>query len=701
MMTILPRALSAILALATLACATAPPAPPPARTYEALLGRIVSLEDRRILQDDVADPAGTAVPADDLLSLLADPDARLRRRAAIAVGRVGMLAGTPALVAMLGDPDPDVRSAAVFALGLIGDPAALAPLATTLDDPDPQVHGRAMQALGMMGAADQAGRIAAVVRRHVESGALAGIGEDDMTFPLAPAVEAIRLGVLALARLDATSELESVVLDQGGGLRVRWWPAAYALSVAGGPTSAPALRSLLSETGLYAAKFAADGLGRLQDRQAATALLDLAASDRAYLWLRRAALAALARIEDATAGDRVLDLALDTDLDEALHGPVLELLGALGVESATDLVLDFLSDPRPGVRAAAYEALAALDEVLFVQVLSGLDPDRDWRVRAALARALTKLPAERASPRLTQMLDDPDRRVVPDVLNALVAVAADAAWPTVQAELGSSDPAIRAAAAALLAGRAGSEASLRLQAAYRASVSDRSPAARIAILRALASRPDSVAEATLREAIEDADWAVRRFAAAALADRGEPRAALETAIRPVRVSPPTDGYDDPALVAPAFTPQMYLETDKGQVQVELFVLDAPLTVAHVVELAGAGFYEGLRFQVSDEGVGVVAGDPREDGFGGSGETIRDEISSRPHLRGVIALERSARDAGDSRFIILRSPAPADDGRSPVFGRVVEGMGVVDRLTGGDVLRRVQVWDGVRMIGGTR
>ena len=91
---------------------------------------------------------------------------------------------------------------------------------------------------------------------------------------------------------------------------------------------------------------------------------------------------------------------------------------------------------------------------------------------------------------------------------------------------------------------------------------------------------------------------------------------------------------------------------------------------------------------------VQGGDPRGDGEGGPGYTIRDEINQRPYMRGTVGMALDWADTGGSQFFITHSPQPHLDGRYTVFGRVVAGMDVVDRLTQWDMIRSVRVWDGV-------
>ena len=123
------------------------------------------------------------------------------------------------------------------------------------------------------------------------------------------------------------------------------------------------------------------------------------------------------------------------------------------------------------------------------------------------------------------------------------------------------------------------------------------------------------------------------------------------------------------------------------------VLDAPVTVDTFIALARKGFFDGLPVHRVVSNFVVQGGDPRGDGEGGPGFTIRDEINQLPYLRGTVGMALDWADTGGSQFFIAHSPQPHLDGRYTVLGRVVTGMDVVDRIEQWDVIRRVRVWDG--------
>jgi cyclophilin family peptidyl-prolyl cis-trans isomerase len=201
----------------------------------------------------------------------------------------------------------------------------------------------------------------------------------------------------------------------------------------------------------------------------------------------------------------------------------------------------------------------------------------------------------------------------------------------------------------------------------------------------------------LERALSDRDWALRVRAASLL--KGIDAAADLTRMRPALEAGPPELNDLKALIAPPVSPMAYIDTEKGMIQIELAVLDAPRAVANFVSLARRNFLGATPFHRVVADFVVQDGDPRGDGEGGPGYTIRDEINQRPYLRGTVGMALDWEDTGGSQFFITHSPQPHLDGRYTVFGRVVSGMDVVDRLQQWDQIRTVRVWDGTNWVGG--
>jgi cyclophilin family peptidyl-prolyl cis-trans isomerase len=694
------------LGLLCCSCASAPPPAPPVVTWEQKLEWMIRLENERILRDPatagpvVLSPATGRRPAvfappppSDLLRLMRDPEARVRRRAALAAGRVGLGEAIEPLSRLLAeDGDPEVRQMAAFALGLIGDPAARPALQAALAGPVAVVQGRAAEALGLIGDRADAPAVSAMVQAHVKAGALAGVAPDDLTHPLPPPTEAARLGLYALVRLGDFDALAAAALDAGGQPVSRWWPVAYALQRIGDAKAAPALLALLSTDGRFTPAFAARGLGAIKAAEAAGPLLGIATGRRAHPAVVVQAIRALAAIGDRRAEPAFAAIVADGTAEHGLRLEAAAGLAAVGGPASIDLLLDLMSDPSPSMRAAAMRALAGADAATFLTALSGLDPDRDWTVRAAQAEALGTLTAEQAQPRLTAMLGDPDQRVIPAVLTALVAVRAPGAEALLVERLTAEDFVVRAAAARGLAGLKAGAAAAALADAYRTGRRDDTYVARAAALGALAALDPAAAKPVLEEALKDRDWAVRVRAAELLRAAGA--APPPDAIRPAPIERPLTDAERTWVTAPPYSPQAYLETGRGTIQIELAVLDAPVAVASFIDLARRGFFDGLAIHRVVPDFVVQDGDPRGDGEGGPGYTLRDEINQRPYLRGTVGMALDWEDTGGSQFFITHSPQPHLDGRYPVIGHVVNGMEVVDATQARDVILRVTVRDGV-------
>ena len=681
---------AASVALAGGACAGTPapvvPAPP---TSDQKLAAILRFEDRRVVRDE---PPGSA-SAFDLIALVDDPSARIRRRAALALGRVGLSEAVGPLARRLGadEPEAEVRLMAAFALGLIGDPAAAPPLRLALADPSPKVRGRAAEALGRIGDESAAAAIGALVEDY--RSAAFDVDPEDVSYPQADEVEAFRLGVYALVRLRAFEPLAAAILFEDGQPILWWWPVAYALQRIEDPRAFDALTTLAGIRGSIGVAFAAQGLGALGDPRAVpalTALLDRDRRDARVVVSAVRALGALDAPEAAAALDRFVRI---RDLDRMLRLEAVDALARHRSVASMEVFTELVTHAWAPLRAASFRALAAADPQAFLRMLSGLGGDPDWRVRRAVADALRQVDPAAAAGRLTAMLDDEDPRVVPDVLEALAAVGAPDAAAALIARLEATDVVVRRTAARLLGELRPPGGDAALAAAYRAARPDPSYLARAAALRALAGYGLPAARETLDAALADPDWAVRVVAAELLEELAPGARDYAAAIRPA--PGPGADYGAADLVAPSVSPHVFIETDLGTIEIELAVLDAPLTADNFMRLAREGFFDGLSFHRVVPNYVVQGGDPRHDSEGGPGYTLRDELNDLPYLRGTLGMALDWRDTGGSQFFITHSPQPHLDGRYTAFGRVVAGMEVVDALRPGDRILRILVWDGRR------
>jgi len=149
----------------------------------------------------------------------------------------------------------------------------------------------------------------------------------------------------------------------------------------------------------------------------------------------------------------------------------------------------------------------------------------------------------------------------------------------------------------------------------------------------------------------------------------------------------------PAMqIDPKKTYRAKIETDKGDIELELYAQYAPQTVNNFVFLAREGFYDGVTFHRVISDFMVQGGDPTGSGRGGPGYQFEDEFKGNPlkHEKGVISMANAGPGTNGSQFFITHSPQPHLDGRHTVFGKVVKGQGVVDAIRQGDSMVKVEI-----------
>ncbi len=644
------------------------------------MARILALEDRR------------SAGAGELDRYLRDPDRGVRRRAALAAARVADASVVPSLIELMNDNEAEVRQMSAFALGLVGDKLAAERLLASLQDADATVRGRSAEALGRL-ADPRAG--AAIARMIVESapkGApVVAVRGDDPGSERDPWLE-LRLSLFALAKLKDVRAAEQALLVAGRA-RFDWWAATWTAMRIESPLLRPVLLAGLASGDALSRGFAARGLGALKDAASLDLLSELVRDPDPSVVVN--AVRAIGAIGEARGAPALQTALLHKDL--AVVREALLAIGSLPPErSQRARIVPFVGHERPMIRAAALQALAKVDRDEFALVLSGLDPDPEWSVRAALAQALGERRDESSVALLFEMLKDPDTRVLPAVLDAMrQARGADAA-ATLRQYLDHADIAVRTTAIEGLAELKPTGLVALLEAAYRRGQNDRDFDARAAAVQALGAQKDEASRRLLREAaLQDVSRVVRARAAQALKDAGEtpPPIGPEWAGRPILDYREAMLPYDPPPGLSLYSPRAILHTSRGRVEIQLNIVEAPLSVRNFVDLARRGYFDGLVFHRVVPGFVIQGGDPRGDGNGGPGYAIRCEIGQRPYGRGSVGMALSGKDTGGSQFFITHVPTPHLDGGYSLFGNVAAGLDVVDRIEPGDTIERVEIWDG--------
>ncbi|MFC1984921.1 peptidylprolyl isomerase [Chloroflexota bacterium] len=133
-----------------------------------------------------------------------------------------------------------------------------------------------------------------------------------------------------------------------------------------------------------------------------------------------------------------------------------------------------------------------------------------------------------------------------------------------------------------------------------------------------------------------------------------------------------------------------IKTEKGNLVLELFASDVPVTVNNFVFLAREGFYDGTTFHRVIPGFMAQGGDPTGTGSGGPGYSFADEFTKHTHVTGALSMANAGSNTNGSQFFIAYASQPHLDGKHSVFGQLVDGMDVLKKIENGDTIVRITI-----------
>jgi cyclophilin family peptidyl-prolyl cis-trans isomerase len=681
--------------------------------------------DRAVLEITALEDQRDPTPA--LHAYLRDKRPEVRARAALAVGRIGIPEDSAVLAPLLRDGDAAVRRAAAFGLGEIEDSTAAEPLVSLLrkgKESDAEVRRVAVEGLGKLRAG------ASACRRALRD----------------PDARVREQALLAAWQIPVSDVLPEVLAKLEDDRRVRWAAAYCLMRLMGAPASGATpiartagltaaerdtatkhLLGLLSDADPDIRHHAARGLSSVLTPEVTQALRALA-SDTDWR-VRVEAVRALAtqrpegeepRGRNLHAGDFAPFLA-DTSLNVVITAA--ESIGkAAPPGEAKPVIVGLLQHANQRVQEVAFDALAALwrkeprtpaltDEVdgLCKQVAL-----RDsWVMRARVPDAADLLSDQACAELLPRLVGD-DARVVKVAVGPFLRhrlktnpdAAAKGIWAALATDvtplLGAEDAIVRYMTLSGI-----SELFLadslahptkddwkrleeELEAAYESSEeSDDLTDVRQAVVDIASNWLDRPRMASLvRGACNDPSYVVRRAAVTKLRDAG---ATPPHEAEPIETGRTALGYRH-ILEWAATDHWAVWETEAGRIVAKLFSKDAPLTVWNFAELANGGYYDGGAWHRVVPNFVFQDGCPRGDGWGGPAWNIRCEVNPHRYETGRLGMALSGKDTGGSQYFFTHSPQPHLDGRYTIFGEIVSGHEVGDRIVQGMHIRSVRVVD---------
>ncbi len=665
----------------------APPQPPAAayaRPSDGLLQRadLQAVVERQTRRNAAA-----------LRARLTDKDPTIRARAALGLGSVQDTAAVPLLLGLLADPAPNVRADAAFALGQSADSTSeLALIDALRAERDEAVQQLLLDALGKTGG-------------RATLSALPGL-------PLSAALEPGR--AVALARYGLRGIHDRAAVDwlarhlAAPDARLREHAAYYFGRIADTePWLYAADRVVAASDSLSpdeaAQQYLALALGRLGAEGAEGHLVQLLRKSSDWR-VRTNAARALAQPGASAAAQHALLVALD---DPSAHVATTTAGALASVDTLSTERLDLIetwTDTHPArwrvwtpllpalARGGRAEEVLALVRGLSVGRSSAIPTHEFPFARAAALGGLAGATAPAALDLLSTAADDADPRVAYAALEALKA-----SWEAERSAgrapfyferfaraLRRRDLATAYAAAPALADSLfrplGASEVLRETYAQMSMPDDIEPM--VEIVRALGAIRDTTAVPFLLEAALEAPHpTLRQAAAETLSERFGKGIDFEaTGLMP----PDFPALDWAILRSLGRYPRLTLQTDRGEIVLELDAEAAPLTVQTVVRTAQRGDYDGVPFHRVVSNFVIQGGDyTRADGFGGPGLFLPSEFARVPYERGTVGMASAGKDTEGSQFFVTHSMQPHLDGRYTAFGRVVRGQDVVDRILQGD------------------
>ncbi|MCP4291278.1 MAG: hypothetical protein GY780_05525 [bacterium] len=670
-------------------------------------------------------------PEDSLLAMIKNDDAHVRLRAIRSAGLIGNRNVVPAMIDALEDPSETVARQSTYSLGLMADEAATGAIEAILNHPGNRLHLEAALALahlpnhgtGLLKATESEDAAVAAaawdglrnVADQTDSTALTqAIIRDlngtptDVLWRVLRCAERIpspklishisahirsqnlQVRVHAYRALSRQGEIESLKATLMGcaneektGTRAHQRTLVAACNALGmlaepglktGSTLSPELQNLLTETLISSA-------GHPNPHLAATALQAMKrCADYFELPLEAAQQESLLPVWRIRLGRAAHSHVVSEH--HSVSSIAIEAWASLrGTGCANELVELLNSQPTPSNRIAILRALSRHSTDAYEILADHSTPDNNHLIRLGALEGLNQwaLRPENIADRARIVHDLASAACDPDFVVAATALGFLEEFPETLSFL------------------------VMLE-AWQTQYTEGTPEVKRTILRTLKSYgPDLANIESGKIHTESADslradmgeLLGQAFDSPDLRIRLEAReTALTTQLLPSHLIPTTGSLratmpaferhaSQPEVALPYQAPVVICKTNRGSFEIELNGQIAPNTCAMFCDLIQSGYYNNLTFHRVVADFVAQGGDPRGDGWGGPGYTIRSEWSPMPYERGTVGIAHDGKDTGGSQFFIALSEQPHLNGRYSVFGKVVAGMDVVDNLEVGD------------------
>ncbi len=590
---------------------------------------------------------------DDLKPFLTSPDLPLRGEAAFALGQLRSGDAAEMIIDRIAkEHDLETRRTLIEAFGKVADTNHVALLENYLALSQPELRGQAAMAVGEM-----------VYR---------GLSMPALTDSLAPLLQ------------DASAEAR--------------WRAAWAMMR---QADSAYFQPLLLAAGDIDARVrmnAARGLGRIGNSEAAETLAKLAKNDSDWR-VRATAASAIGGLDL----ENYFEILPFSDQNEHVR---LAALGALesGLGKSADNNANSYTELKSFLeqrlfaaeaseqfswreRAACADVYAVLERHAAVKRLVELARQSGENLKARIIRALGKTGASSAVSHFPDFYENAAPLVKVAILETIRQFQGGVATRIALNAFQEKDQVFTAIASQYFAQDSafGAKFEAELTQAFQALPRPMDTEAADVIFNTFARLKLYSAQSVLEKEmlVEDRAYALR--AAQALE-----RIAGEEHVQKVTIKTAPTHNLDLSRLAQLKSPVAIIKTERGNIEADLYIEDAPLTVLNFIKLAESGFYDGLNFHRVVPNFVIQGGDPRGDLWGSPGYSIRSEFNRREYGRGTLGMASVGPDTEGCQFFITHSAQPHLNGRYTIFGQVKLGQDVVDAIQVGDKIEKITI-----------
>lgn len=648
--------------------------------------------------------------ADSLYQFLRNPDPFLRSRAVVALGQMQDTLAIDSLIVYAGSSYPDVPQKCIFALGQIGfastglseqvhiETALLELFEKTKQS---SVRSAILEALGKTGST----RSFELIQRE--------LNDTLISLRKEAAWACARLAIRNI-RSDSTEPgLIQNLKHSNADVR---WASAHALMRINDKKTAPGILPSLKDDDYRVRMDAARALGSMKleskdpdYKEIIQALVVSAFNDRDWK-VRVNAVNALGNFKfnhDDLKKIYFL-IAFEGKKDPNIHVRLSAVRSMAKSYQADikdagafmqDFTNRFLNNAEPQEKVEILISLAQMfkDKILSDKPMAAqiekLRKSPDGYLRARVAEALGYTANSLAVNYLEKSLTDSFGLVQYNTLDALSKIKDNRAENLITTSLDTHDPTLLSIAAGILSAdetvkkdRTKSDLlSIKIISSFRQIKPPIDVEVQIAIFDALGEFKTQSAAVFLKPFLNDSDHVVAKNAAKNIEKiTGKKMALTDT---PDRIHSIDFAY---YLKIKSGKPVAVIETNKGRIDIEFNIDEAPLTVINFIKLSEKKFFDGLRFHRVVPNFVIQGGDPLGTGWGGPGYSIRSEFSPLHYERGTLGMASAGKDTEGCQWFITHSPQPHLDGRYTIFGKVRNGMDVVDAIHVGDTISQVRI-----------